>query len=219
MREVIFLLVVIGAVAAVWFFRQSRAGSDQEAATPSLENQAEKRRTEKAPVAEAPLTGVSAKTSADPVLQAPAPSGKADTPAAKAQVSETASDWPAEIADRVSALAQEKDALLRHRLFSQLTEATYKKRKEPTFRMACKQLSQQHIEAFSDIAKPLKKSNGGKLPQVMTFQNFANLLLEDEQFEEAIAVCEKALAFGLDDKTQTGFQGRIERIRAKQSKA
>ena len=48
------------------------------------------------------------------------------------------------------------------------------------------------------------------------FPYLATVLTEDGHYDEAIEVCRKAINFGLDDGTKSGFAGRIERIRKKQ---
>ena len=128
-------------------------------------------------------------------------------------------EMPAALAENAAFLAEETDPLARHRLLSSLTESSYKNRKDTAFRSACHYFSAQHIAEFEQIAAPLKESNRGTLPQVMTFQNYANLLVEDKEFNQAIDVCQKALSFGLDDKTKTGFEGRIARIEAQREKS
>ena len=136
----------------------------------------------------------------------------------KSQPSPIGAELPDEIASPVAELEKSKDPLTRHRLYQQITESSYKNRTDAAWRQISKTFSNQHISEFADIVKPLKKANGGSLPQVLTFQNYATLLAEDKQYDEAIAVCEKALEFGLDDKTKTGFAGRVERIRKQKSK-
>lgn len=156
----------------------------------------------------------------DVEYEPPAQETKAETATeAPAAESEPLFDVPDALAEQAEALATETDALSRHRLLSSLTEASYKNRKKKDFRTACHYYSELHVAEFEQITAPLKKSNRGKLPQVMTFQNYANLLLEDKRFDEAIQVCQKALSFGLDDKTQTGFEGRIARIEARRDKS
>lgn len=144
-----------------------------------------------------------------------------DVPEPLPQV-EQAPSSPA-IPESLEAIAEpldgEKDPLVRHKVLSQLTEKSFKHRKDDEYRDACIHFSTLHIQEFDQILEPLKEATGGSLPQVMTFQNYANLLLEEGHFDDAVEVCEKALKFGLDDKTQTGFEGRIKRIRAKQKKA
>ena len=126
---------------------------------------------------------------------------------------------PDELQAPVAELEETKDALTRHRLFQHITENSYKNRTDAASREVSKEFSKRHIAEFADIVKPLKKANGGKLPHVATFQNYATLLAEDGDFAAAIAVCEQAQGFGLDDKTKTGFPGRIERIKKQQTKA
>ncbi|MCH8493187.1 MAG: hypothetical protein LAT53_08140 [Idiomarina sp.] len=150
----------------------------------------------------------SVSTDVDPVID----SGNASQP------SPIGAELPDEIASPVAELEKSKDPLARHRLYQQITESSYKHRTDAAWRQISKTFSNQHISEFADIVKPLKKANGGSLPQVLTFQNYATLLAEDKQYDEAIAVCEKALEFGLDDKTKTGFAGRIERIRKQKAK-
>lgn len=136
----------------------------------------------------------------------------------KSHLASIGAELPDEIATPVAELEKSKDPLTRHRLYQQITESSYKNRTDAAWRQISKTFSNQHISEFADIVKPLKKANGGSLPQVLTFQNYATLLAEDKQYDEAIAVCEKALEFGLDDKTKTGFAGRVERIRKQKSK-
>lgn len=163
-----------------------------------------------------PVSDPAPKTSAKP---APEPAAKSAEKKPAPQAHGAATGVPEALAVQASELQAEKDPVARHRLLQQLTEQTYKDRKDPAMREACRTFSEQHMDEFSDIKAPLKKSNGGKLPHVPTFQNFANLLVEDGNFGKAIEVCEKALEFGLDDKTKSGFKGRIERIKKQQEKA
>jgi hypothetical protein len=60
---------------------------------------------------------------------------------------------------------------------------------------------------------------GGISPRVTTFQHYATILTEDEEYEKAISICEKAIEYGLLDNTASGFEGRIARIRKKAEKA
>lgn len=203
-----FILVVGIVVAAVLIYKHLRKG--QTADVQKLEepkpskNQAENQSEVKAADTEIevePLTGAMAKARA-----------------AAQEEPEVKLSLPSAIAEFTTALAAEQDPLQRHRLLSQITELTYKNRKDASHRNACYYYSDIHLNEFESIKAPLKEANQGKLPQVMTFQNYSNLLLEDKRFVEAIQVCQKAIKLGLDDKTQTGFEGRIERIKARQAK-
>ena len=79
----------------------------------------------------------------------------------------------------------------------------------------CIKFAERHISEFAGIAPMLKAEHNGLLPRVSTFQKYATLLTEDEQFERAIQVCEAAINYDLSDGTKSGFAGRILRIRKK----
>jgi hypothetical protein len=106
----------------------------------------------------------------------------------------------------------------RHFLLMNIVAQTYKHRDDPGMREACHKVSQIHIAEFPRL-KPALKRSLGVLPRVPTFQQYPTLLAEDGRFDEAIAVCEQAIKFGLHGNTKTGFEGRIERIKRKQMKA
>lgn len=169
---------------------------------------AEKPKTEKAK-AEKPKTEKK-EAPVKPAASKPATEKKAPAAKEKGAV-------PEQVVAQIEALQGTQEPLSRHRLYVQITDATYKDRKKDDVRAAFKNYAEQHVNEFKQIKPLLKKQNGGKLPQVLTFQNYANVLMEDGQYDKAVAVCEEALSHGLDDKTRTGFKGRIERIKAKAS--
>lgn len=210
-----FIIVVVIVVIAVLVYRRAQL---TKATNDSHNTTAKVTAPDKAPVE--PKSDLQAKPTKDVVSEAIQPVAVPKTKVvAKEEHPRVSPNVPDALAESAKALSAETDPLARHRWLSQITEATYKQRKDAQYRAACDYFSSLHINEFDKIKAPLKKSNGGKLPQVMTFQNYANLLLEDERFDDAIDVCRKAIKFGLDDKTQTGFEGRIERIQAKQKKA
>lgn len=103
----------------------------------------------------------------------------------------------------------------RHFLLLSIVGLTYKKRDDPRMRALCRQWSEVHISEFGKISPVLRKEIGF-LPRVPTFQHYATILTEDGEFEKAIEVCRRAIAFGLDeslsDGTRPGYAGRIARI-------
>lgn len=176
----------------------------------------------------------------------PAPATIADTSAAKTPADSSADVAPAETpaalvepsldvppqpdpavaaaaasgyAAQVALLENTTDPVARHRLLQQIVEICYRERADATAQADLARYAQQHINEFGQIEGPLKKQNGGKLPQVHTFKHYAALLTEQGQYDDAIVVCEKAIALGLKDGTKTGYQGRLERIKAKQDSA
>lgn len=102
----------------------------------------------------------------------------------------------------------------RHFLLLHLVEATYARRHDDAgMRERCRELAGQHLEEFPGIAQAFQANGSERLPRVPTFQLLATLLSEDGSYDEAVAVCERALSFGLMDGTKSGFEGRIQRIR------
>lgn len=107
----------------------------------------------------------------------------------------------------------------RHFLLQTIVKLTYSERARPDMRALCLETATQHVAEFETIAPVLASDFGGWLPRVPTFATLATLLVEDARYAEAIAVCEKAIGFGLHDGTKGDFPGRIERIRKKASKS
>lgn len=122
-----------------------------------------------------------------------------------------------------------------HFLYLQLINHTYSHRKEPEMRALFMKLATEHVEQFSSIRKELMKNFGliqdkeghyldrsglsQRFPHVPTFEHLATVYTEDGEYRKAIDVCEKAIAFGLNDWTKSGYQGRIERINKKMKKS
>lgn len=118
-----------------------------------------------------------------------------------------------------AALAEKTNLVDRHFLLMSLVDQSYKHRKnDPELEKLCAETSEQHIQEFPEIKPALVKSLDGILPRVTTFQKYATLLTEQNNFDRAIEVCEVAISHGLQDGTKSGFQGRIERIRRKAAK-
>lgn len=121
--------------------------------------------------------------------------------------------------DRMIRAAQLDDlALDRHYLLSALVGALYRQRKEPVRRQQCREYAEIYISELPGILPSVEESVGTKV-QVAAFQQYSQLLTEDGEFDRAIEVCELAIRLGTPDRTKTGYQGRIERIRKKAVKA
>ena len=61
-----------------------------------------------------------------------------------------------------------------------------------------------------------KVDNISVLPRVSTYQHIATIFTEDNRFDDAISICYQAIELGLEDGTQSGFSGRIARIKKKE---
>jgi hypothetical protein len=117
----------------------------------------------------------------------------------------------------LSQLDQKTTLVDRHFLLMNIVAHTYKNRDNPAMREVCYKVSQMHIVESPRI-KPALKRSLGVTPRVPTFQQFPTVLTEDGRFDEAIAICQKAIQFGLHYGTKMRFEGRIERIKKKQKK-
>lgn len=117
----------------------------------------------------------------------------------------------------LSVLDLKTNLIDRHYLLQCIVERTYKLRKDDSMRKKCKEICEVHIGEFSEIAPALKRELKF-LPHVSTFQYYATVLTEDNEFEKAIKVCRMAMAYGLNDGTKSGFEDRIARIKKKAQK-
>ena len=113
----------------------------------------------------------------------------------------------------------------RHFILGSIVSVTYTMRDEdPDMRTLCEAIAWKHVEEFPRLARALKtnsRTNKGKpaLPRVPTFQYLATILAEKGEYDQAVAVCQKAISFGLSDGTKSGYEGRIKRIRLIQERA
>ena len=94
-----------------------------------------------------------------------------------------------------------------------INEATIRimfyRRKEPIFLEQCETLCQEDIALHLDV---LKTRSGF----VYSFKRLAILLEKQGLYDDAIAMCDRAINLNLDDKTQGGYRGRRERISKRQ---
>lgn len=120
--------------------------------------------------------------------------------------------------EMLKAVSKKTNLIDRHYLLQSIVGAAYKLRKKEAYRKLCVEYSEMHLQEFPSIIPALKQDSGGILPRVTTFQNYATLLTENGEYEQAIKICEQAMKFGLHDNTKTGFEGRIERIKKKAAK-
>jgi hypothetical protein len=117
----------------------------------------------------------------------------------------------------LKAISIKTNPIDRHFLLQTIMEITYKRRKEPQMRKICREIAEKHISEFAALAPALKQDMGGELPRVSTFQHFATLLSEDGDYEYAIEICDIAINYGLRDGTQSGFEGRIDKIKKRRA--
>jgi len=99
-------------------------------------------------------------------------------------------------------------------LITAVNEATIRimfyRRKETIFLDQCEALCQEDIALHLDV---LKTRSGF----VYSFKRLAILLEKQGLYDDAIAMCDRAINLNLDDKTQGGYRGRKERILKRQA--
>jgi|GEM_PF-1979478 len=127
--------------------------------------------------------------------------------------------WTSGDLDRMlKALEKPTNLIDRHFLLMNIVDISYKNRKDPKMENLCVKIAKLHIKEFEEIRKDLLEDFQNSLPRVSTFQKYATILTEKGKYNEAIAVCEKAIEFGLTDMTKSGYEGRIERIKKRSFK-
>jgi hypothetical protein len=117
-----------------------------------------------------------------------------------------------------AALGRTDDPWQRHQLYSALVEKAYKQRQHTAERVAVLTHGRQYIDEFERIAPVLRAKSSGEPVLAPVFKMMAITLDENQDFDEAIDVCQKALQWDLDDGTKTGFKGRMARIRKKMNR-
>ena len=116
-------------------------------------------------------------------------------------------------AERMAAtIAETDDLLLKDALLGHIVAIHYRERKNAQSRAAFYRYAEMHIEHAPEILDALEQSDAGRPDRVHSFRMMAIVLEEDHRYDEAIGVCQRALALGLDDGTRTGFEGRIARL-------
>ena len=94
-----------------------------------------------------------------------------------------------------------------------INEATIRimfyRRKETIFLDRCEVLCQEDIALHLDVFKT-------RSGFVYSFKRLAILLEKQGMFDDAIAMCDRAINLNLEDKTQGGYRGRKERITKRQ---
>jgi len=89
----------------------------------------------------------------------------------------------------------------RHFLLQSIVQEAYKLRTDRVMREVCRRIARRHLAEFPQLKRPLKRSVGGFMPRVSTFEHFAMVLTEDGDYEEAVRVAELAVSYGVFDDT------------------
>lgn len=117
-----------------------------------------------------------------------------------------------DLAEMEKVLQETDDPIDRNRLLGRLVAGHYRQRAEPEHLEAFYRAAHTQIEEASVILDAIEAMGRPRPDHLEAFKVMAIALDEDERYDEAVAICEKALSLGLEDGTKTGFEGRIARL-------
>jgi hypothetical protein len=110
-------------------------------------------------------------------------------------------------------LETESDPWQRHLIYTRNIEAVYRKRKaSDDAHDRAIDLSEKYINELQDLKPAVFERFGDEPKVILAFKLLTIILEEDGEYDRAVAICQAALANGIDDGTKTGFEGRIGRI-------
>jgi hypothetical protein len=95
--------------------------------------------------------------------------------------------------------------------YNKIVKLTYPRRKESKMRAVFRFHANKYVDTFKI------KSQADTVSENI-YKCLAIVLQEDQEFEKALGLCQKAMQLGLDDGTKTGYPGRMERLKKAQSK-
>lgn len=129
--------------------------------------------------------------------------------------------WDAdELLQMLRSFEQELQPFDRHLLLERIVDVTYKHRKaSSTIRDLCECVAWVHFDEFPSLLDHIPKYVDGRIYPPKTFPKLATILTEKGAFDLAVMVCEKAIAWELEDGTKSGYEGRIQRIEKSARKA
>ncbi|WP_153916351.1 hypothetical protein [Shewanella sp. TC10] len=125
--------------------------------------------------------------------------------------------WAGEVfADLVAKYDSQADATAQHQSLLNIIGHSYKLRKQAEYCQYGAQLTETYLSVYEQYHRDNKIAADEKGPG---FMQLSTMLNDTKQFDQAISLCQKALAYQLSDGTVTGFEGRIKRIEKAKSKA
>ncbi len=133
------------------------------------------------------------------------------------------SDHDYDLSDRIieygSGIMDDATLVDRHFFLTTAADCYYKQRdsRDNALEMA-KKYYQKDIELFPKYKSALKRETGGVLPRIASFTQMAIILEKEGHYQDAIDICKLALKNGIQEKTKSGFEGRIEKLEKKLQK-
>lgn len=123
------------------------------------------------------------------------------------------------LAELEKLLLDVKSPLDRHLLLSALAKKLYDLRDQPSMRAKFYEYGGIYANEFDVMLPTIKEDREAWEVAAPLFKWLAIAMEEDRRFDEALDLCRKALDWGLDDGTKTGYAGRMNRIKKKQAAA
>ncbi len=121
--------------------------------------------------------------------------------------------------DLYKTLKTVSDAITRHDIYTQCVDMAYKKRSgDQNMRERVVTWAEAYIKEFPDLKNLIFEQLKNAPDQVLIFRQLAIVFEENQEYEKAMDICEKAMAHGLSDGTKTGYTGRIKRLKRKMDK-
>lgn len=128
--------------------------------------------------------------------------------------STAASEKDYEFAEKVLLAAldrEDESATSTHFTYNALIDVYYKQRDDRGDAIEkCIEYCKKDIEIAEEFVAEF-----GDVPRIPSFKRLAIIYERQERYEDALAVCNRALDIGTTDGTKSGFEGREERIRNK----
>jgi len=114
--------------------------------------------------------------------------------------------------------AKDDNPIDRHFAYNGLIKLYYRLRDEKKDALEkCIYYCKEDIKRLPIFLEAYKKEYGD-MPQCPSIIQLAILYGKNEQFQEAIDLCNIAIQLGLDDGTKGGFQGRMKKLENKLNK-
>lgn len=131
----------------------------------------------------------------------------------KANESSEASQNPEVIFQGLDVIA---DPWERHVIYTDCLDIAYKKRGDDhQMRGSAKNWAMDYIKEFPELKTAVFEHFGENSRLVSVFKQLTILFEEDREYEKALDICRKAMDYGLEDGTKTGYEGRMERLNRK----
>lgn len=116
------------------------------------------------------------------------------------------------------ALEKESAPLKRHEIYTQAIDEAYKQRNKSKVKRALLiRMAGEYVAEFPEIEQAVLAELGDRPKVISVFKQLAIVLEENKSWDAAMEICKKAISYGLEDGTKTGYAGRIDRLEKKKA--